>query len=400
MPAKTQTSRAQDGENFQARRATACTAVPHLGAKVLFFSGGSALDGLSRELKRWTAQSIHLVTPFDSGGSSGRLRDAFDMLSLGDLRSRLVSLADDQLEGCTCLGELLCHRLSSQATASQLHQEMLALLAGNHALVLSLPPKLLREAQRHLSAFVAYAPHDFDLSGANIGNLMLAGCYLKHGRELDFVLQEFQHLLGVQGVVSPCSHANAHLAVRLQSGQVLAGQAEFSGKYYPEIDSPILDIFLVRGRAEKEPVSVAACPEALKHIARADLICYPMGSFYSSVLCHFLVEGVVTTVRRAACPKVYVANVGRDPEQRGLTLADSVGKLIEVARKWVPEIRPREVIEYVLLDSRRAHYDLQLDVERLSAWGVSLIDCELARAPGRLEPDLLCRALLSLCPSR
>ena len=63
---------------------------PELGPDILFFSGGSALNGVSRVLKKHTYNSTHLITPFDSGGSSAKLRQAFDMPAIGDLRSRLI----------------------------------------------------------------------------------------------------------------------------------------------------------------------------------------------------------------------------------------------------------------------------------------------------------------------
>ena len=44
--------------------------------RILFFSGGTALRETSRKLVRHTRNSIHLVTPFDSGGSSAVIRQA------------------------------------------------------------------------------------------------------------------------------------------------------------------------------------------------------------------------------------------------------------------------------------------------------------------------------------
>lgn len=72
---------------------------PELGPRILFFSGGTALDQLSKKLKNFTHNSIHLVTPFDSGGSSAKLRHAFDMPAIGDLRSRMIALADETITG-------------------------------------------------------------------------------------------------------------------------------------------------------------------------------------------------------------------------------------------------------------------------------------------------------------
>ena len=73
--------------------------LPEPGPRLLFFSGGTALNGLCRFLKAYTHKSIHLMTPFDSGGSSAQLRRAFNMPAIGDLRSRLLALADETVLG-------------------------------------------------------------------------------------------------------------------------------------------------------------------------------------------------------------------------------------------------------------------------------------------------------------
>jgi hypothetical protein len=56
---------------------------PEFGPEILFFSGGSALNDVSRVIKNHTYNSTHLITPFDSGGSSAKLRQAFDMPATG-----------------------------------------------------------------------------------------------------------------------------------------------------------------------------------------------------------------------------------------------------------------------------------------------------------------------------
>ena len=66
------------------------TIPPDRGPAILFFTGGTALRGLSRELKKLTHRSIHLMSPFDSGGSSATLREAFGMLAVGDIRNRMT----------------------------------------------------------------------------------------------------------------------------------------------------------------------------------------------------------------------------------------------------------------------------------------------------------------------
>jgi hypothetical protein len=69
-------------------RVDRCHRLPEYGPKIVFFSGGSAIFDLSSVLKNYTHNSVHLSTPFDSGGSSAKIRQAFNMLSVGDLRNR------------------------------------------------------------------------------------------------------------------------------------------------------------------------------------------------------------------------------------------------------------------------------------------------------------------------
>jgi len=93
---------------------------PELGPRMLFFSGGSALNKASRILKNYTHNSVHMVTPFDSGGSSAKLRKAFAMPSIGDLRSRLMALADENITGQPEVYKLFNYRFPAQGEPDRL----------------------------------------------------------------------------------------------------------------------------------------------------------------------------------------------------------------------------------------------------------------------------------------
>lgn len=77
--------------------------LPNLGPRLLFFSDGSALNEIARALKLYTDNSIHLITPFDSGGSSQVLRDAFGMPTVCSTRQKgqphLLFCLDQRKEG-------------------------------------------------------------------------------------------------------------------------------------------------------------------------------------------------------------------------------------------------------------------------------------------------------------
>ena len=91
---------------------------PEIGPRLLFFSGGTALREVSQILTDYTHNSFHLITPFDSGGSSATLRRAFGMISVGDLRNRLLALADRKLRGHPEIYRLFAYRFTSTAFPS------------------------------------------------------------------------------------------------------------------------------------------------------------------------------------------------------------------------------------------------------------------------------------------
>lgn len=378
-------------------RLRALLAQPGLGPKVLFFSGGTALRPLCRKLKRYTHNSIHLITPFDSGGSSAEIRRAFAMLSLGDVRNRLVALANENSEANRDLYRLFCYRLPTGGTRSELSAELQRLAAGEHALVQPLPIAIRRMVCDTLQFLLGALPHGFVLAGANVGNLLLTGAYLSHDRDLGPALLIFGLMLGAFGVVEPVSSVDAQLGVRLQDGRCIVGQHRITGKEVPPLESPIADLFLTRSPDSSDPITVPASPKALALIEEADLICYPYGSYYSSLLCNLLPQGVGRALTAVRCPKLYIPNWGSDPEQLGMTLSGSVQRLIDTVRRDAPDASQRQILQRVLIDSRNLQYSLQLDVERVRELGVEVIDVPFGqRHDQELDFEPLAQLILSL----
>ena len=64
------------------------------GPKIVTIGGGTGLSVLLIGLKEYTSNISAIVTVADDGGSSGRLRQEFDILPPGDIRNCLVALAD------------------------------------------------------------------------------------------------------------------------------------------------------------------------------------------------------------------------------------------------------------------------------------------------------------------
>ncbi|SBS32885.1 Gluconeogenesis factor [Marinomonas aquimarina] len=368
--------------------------LPELAPSVLFFSGGSALNKISRELKRYTHHSIHMVTPFDSGGSSAKLRQAFNMPAVGDLRSRIMALADETVLGQPDVFELFRYRLCDDASPAQLAQELAQLADGSHVLMQPVVAPMKALIKTQLVRLCKHLPEDFDLRGASVGNLIIAGGYLGHQQLLDPIVFLFSRLVKTLGQVTTIVDDTHHLGVRLQSGDVILGQHLITGKEHAPLAQPISEIWLNQGLEEERPVS-AYLPEDRRHsIEQADLICYPPGSFFTSLMANLLVSGVAQAVILNPNPKIYLPNLGVDPEQLGWTLMARIEYML-VKLLGSPTVNLHTpVLNWVLLDQ---DYDYgELDMATLAKWGVSVVKTPLIKdKPERYDECLVAEALLS-----
>lgn len=332
-------------------RIARATSAPHQGPRILFFSGGSALNGISRHLKRSTFNSIHLITPFDSGGSSQALRVAFDMPAVGDLRSRLMALADETVLGQPDVYRLFSYRLDRTEPPEMLRAEVASMVEGNHPLISAISKPMRRLIQSLLGSFAKQVPEDFDYRHASIGNLILAGGYLSHGRELEPVLFLMSKMVDVRGTVRAVVDETWQLGVDLADGRRIIGQRSFSGKEVAPLDSPIARCFLSDGQSELAARDVQLPKRNAKLIKRADVICYPPGSLYSSIVANLLPSGVGRAVVARRVPKVYMPSLGPDPEALGHSLCDQVSAILAPLRRDAgPQPPPSQLMTHVLCD--------------------------------------------------
>jgi len=70
------------------------TAPPASGPRVVALGGGHGLAATLRAAQRYAGHLTGVVSVADDGGSSGRLREVFDILPPGDLRKCLVALGE------------------------------------------------------------------------------------------------------------------------------------------------------------------------------------------------------------------------------------------------------------------------------------------------------------------
>ena len=371
---------------------------PEYGPRVLMFSGGSAFHALCGNLKAHTANSVHLLTPFDSGGSSAALRQAFAMPAVGDLRQRLMALADDSILGYEAVCQLCAYRLSLGGSDSEHRRELAALVAGEHALTSGISSAQYAVIARLLRSFLAQLPSDFELQGACIGNLLLAGGYLESGHDILGAVAVFSELVSAQGIVRPIVNDHAHLFAELESGRVLMGQHELTGKETPPIESPVRHLFLSRQAEHYEPARVVLGDSNRALVTSADLICFAPGSFYSSLIANLLPEGVGAAIAASRAPKVFIPNLGVDPEQLGMSFQQSLSVLLRYLMQDAPKMKPADVLTHVITDTQHGLSASSVNRTALRELGIELIDLPLVTPQSSPYYDnaKLLQALLSI----
>jgi len=371
---------------------------PDLGPRILFFTGGTALKETSQALVGYTHNSVHLVTPFDSGGSSAVLRRYFDMPAVGDLRNRLMALADRTLHGYPEIFELFAHRLPRTASPEQLQDELSALVGGSHPLITRVSDPMRKIIRHHLQLFEKSIGPDFDLRGASVGNLILTAGYLENRRHIDPIVYIYSKLVQVRGEVRLLINSNLQLRAVLEGGGHLVGQHLLTGKETPPLTCAVSELSLVDPAKGNAPVRPLIRDKIRRAIQGADLICYPVGSFYSSIVANLLPRGVGQAVSQTPCPKVFIPNTFEDPESIGLSLAGQVRTLLRHLRADAPDsIAISDVLDFVLLDPSVTYADTKNPQRELASLGIQIIKTPLTDTnTGAIDPHLLCQALISL----
>src|SRR5215813_11296261 len=215
------------------------------------FGGGTGLPSLLGGLKRnpWLRLNA-VVTMFDSGGSSGQLRDELGVLPPGDI--------------------LKC------------------------ALALS---RNAREARRVLLARLPTLEHA-RLGGHTGGNLLLSMMQQYSGDFLAAV-DGLRGLLGCAGRVWPVSIEQASVCAEYRDGSRTRGEVEVDAAHSAGHD--VTRLWL-------EP-EVQILPAAAEAIAQFDAAVIGPGSFYTSLMPIFLVKGAAEAIRRMRGPIVLVTNL-------------------------------------------------------------------------------------------
>jgi len=313
------------------------------GPRIVVIGGGTGLYVLLRGLKKITSNITAVVTVFDTGGSSGRLRKELGVLPPGDIRNCLVALA----------------------TAEPLMERLFQYRFTNGS-----------------------------LEGHSFGNLFISAMSEVSG---DFIkaIEKSSEILAIRGKVLPSSLENVTLSAKMKEGIVIKGETEITQS------SKVIDkIYL-------EPSPVIPLPETLEAIQQAEVIVLGPGSLYTSIICNLLVEGIPEAIISSRALKIYVCNVmTQKGETDNYTASQHLKEVVKyLGSNCVNYIIANSAKIDTELKKRYAQegsYQVEVDESEILKTGVKLVSRELwlSQNLARHDSDMLAQTIIDLILGR
>ena len=229
--------------------------------KILIFGGGTGMSCLLKGLKQFPVDITAVVSVCDDGGSTGILRDEFDMLAVGDIRKVLVALSQTE----SSIEKMLNYRFKTNGT----------------------------------------------LNKHTVGNVMLAAVTEMTG-SIQQGIELLSNILNLCGKVMPVTESNVVLVGEMEDGSLVEGEHHIT-----ESNKNIKRVFY----KEKPDIN----ERLIEEIEQADLIAFSMGSLYTSLLPCLVCDEIKEAIDRSNASIIYTCNLFTQPgETENFTVSDHV----------------------------------------------------------------------------
>lgn len=220
-----------------------------MNKKVVVFGGGTGMSYLLRGLKQYPLDITAVVSVCDDGGSTGKLRNEFDILAPGDIRKVIESLSDNENE----LSNLLNYRFESNG----------------------------------------------ELNNHSLGNLIILA-EMKLQGSAQKAIETLSQILKLKGKVLPFTEDKITLIGKMEDGSIVEGEHNIT-----KSPKKIKKVYY-----KKEP---NIDEELLNEIKSADLILLSMGSLFTSVIPNLLSKEIKNAIDESDAKIVYCCNLFTQP---------------------------------------------------------------------------------------
>jgi uncharacterized cofD-like protein len=292
--------------------------------KVVALGGGHGLAATLTALRTITDDLTAIVTVADNGGSSGRLREEFGFLPPGDLRMALAALCSDDEWGRDW-AQILQYRFTSEGA----------------------------------------------LNGHALGNLLLTALWDRDGDPVQGIARVGE-LLRLRGRVLPMALDPLDI------------EGTFNTAYGRKIVRGQVEVATAKGRVESLrliPENPRSTPEALAAILDAEWITIGPGSWFSSVMPHFLLQEQAAAIAQSKAKKVVLFNLP-EPDTEDEFAGYSSAEHLQLITKHLPNLH----IDYAIADRGSLAQSQSLQ-EVVEGCGGELVLADLAVMPGSFHHD-------------
>ena len=284
--------------------------------KIAVLGGGTGMSVLLRGLKKLPFDISAVVSVCDDGKSTGRLREEFNMLAVGDIRKVLISLSDNE----EAVEKLFDYRFDTYS----------------------------------------------DLDGHALGNLLLTGAKEITGNMSDGI-ELLNSLLKLKGKFMPLTEDNVVLMGKMEDGQIVEGE-----HYITQDVRAIREVFY------KERPTVNQ--DVINAIRNSDAIILSMGSLFTSILPNLICEEVRQEIEKSQAKIIYVCNMMTQPGETDNFSVSQHIKLLNsyLGKRHIDAvvvnngiIAPEVISKYASIEQKDL---VRIDYEALYNLGVELIE--------------------------
>ena len=217
--------------------------------KVVVLGGGTGSSTLLRGLKEFPLDITAIVSVCDDGGSTGKLRDEFDILAPGDIRKVIEALSDNENE----LSNLLNYRFESNG------------VLNNHSL----------------------------------GNLIILA-EMKLQGTTQKAIESLSKILKLKGKVLPFTEDKVTLIGKMEDNSIIEGEHNIT-----KSPKKIKEVYY-----KDEPT---ISEELINEILTADIILLSMGSLFTSVIPNLLSKNIKKAIDESNAKIIYCCNLFTQP---------------------------------------------------------------------------------------
>ncbi len=231
---------------------------------VVVIGGGTGLSSMLSGMKKLQDVNITaVVTVADDGGSTGRIRDIYNIPAVGDIRHVLCAMAQDDDDHL--FSDLMNYRFEGKE----------------------------------------------DIGGHNLGNLIFLALMNTTGSFIG-AIRAISRVLKVDGSILPSTLDVVTLYAMMEDGTLVRGESNI-----PQVHNSIDRVFYQQKVTPYQP--------AVDAIKKADLIFYGIGSLYTSIMPNLIIKEISQAIEDNPCPHIYFCNAMSQPgETDGYSVEDHV----------------------------------------------------------------------------